>query len=291
MESAGSFIGSRAFIIIVTILLAMAALAILNRAFERLKKHKNSVYLGFIQGVLQAVIVVIALVRIMGTSTTADKFYNTILLSSSLLIVVLGFIFQEGMKNIIHGFFISIYRPFEVGDRVHVNVNGAEITGYIDSMTLRHTVVRNAATGALEYIPNSVLDLLLLENYSNGNRVNSQVLNVTVTYDSDLEKAKQIFSEVLRTTPEYIDTRTADEKDTPIPVLVGDLSANGIVLSAGVNAATQEKLFFVCSDVREKLYHEFEKNGIRFAGAHTQLSGELKVQREKQPKEKKTTAE
>jgi small-conductance mechanosensitive channel len=236
--------------------------------------------MGFVQGILQAVVVIAAVIRIMTMTSTLDKIYNTVILSSSMLVVVLGFMFQEGMKNIMHGFFISIYKPFEVGDRVSLKLDSGELLGYVDGMTLRHTVIRQAATNTLVYIPNTVMDSLPIFNFNNGKDVNSQILSVQITYESDLDKAKQLFSDAILATPGYEDTREPDRRQGPVGIGVSDLNDEGIVLTTVISAKTQEELYDVCSGVRENVLRAFKKEGISIAYRHVQVLGEMTVHSE-----------
>ena len=253
----------------------------LQRVFSRLKRRKNSVYMGFIQGILQAVIVIMAIVRIISLSQAAEKFYNTIILSSSLIVVVLGFIFQEGTKNIVHGFFISLYRPFEIGDWIDTTIDGKAIVGYVESMNLRHTVVRNFYNGSLDIIPNSVLDAALIENANSGTEAtNSKTVEVRITYESDLAKAKALLSEAVLSHPDYVDTRPEGEKGKPLSVFVAELAAAGITLQARVNALTIEKCASACSEIREKIYYSFREAGVEIACEPLRLRGGVRLEQD-----------
>ncbi len=254
-------------------------LSIAQKIFSNVKKHKNNVHMGFIQGVVEAIIVVVGLLRIIGLSAEAEKFYNTIVLSSSVIVVVMGFIFQEGMKNIVHGFFISLYRPFDVGDWIEATVDGRQITGYVESMTLRHTVVRSFYNGSLDIIPNSVLDTTLIENANSGaENVNSKLVEVEITYESDLQKAKSILSDIVLSHPDYLDVRPAEQKGTPLSIYIGSLAADGILLQVRFCAATIEACNNACSDVREQICMRFPKEGVDIAYTHLQLLGNVMVQ-------------
>ncbi len=254
-------------------------LSIAQKTFSNVKKRKNNVHIGFIQGIVEAVIVVVGLLQIISLSAEAEKFYNTIVLSSSVIVVVMGFIFQEGMKNIVHGFFISLYRPFDVGDWIEATVDGRQITGYVESMTLRHTVVRNFYNGSLDIIPNSVLDTTLIENANSGKeKVNSKLIEVEITYESDLEKAKKILSDIVLSHPNYLDVRPEGEKGKQLSVFIGSLASNGVLLQIRFCAATIEECNNACSDVREQICIRFPKEGVEIAYPHVELLGNITVQ-------------
>lgn len=123
-------------------------------------------------------------------------------MSSSLLVVVLGFVFQEGLSNIIHGFIITVFKPFDIGNRVEITVNGEHISGYVKSMTLRHTVVVSIIDNAEYTIPNSQLDNANIKNLTTQDMPNRFPLTVSITYEDaqdteKLQRAKKIFSNLV----------------------------------------------------------------------------------------------
>ena len=75
----------------------------------------------------------------------------------------IGFALQSSLKNIIAGTLLSYSKTFQIGDRIRIL--SKNITGYIEDITLRHTVVRTF-TNERVIIPNSVLaDEIVVNNY------------------------------------------------------------------------------------------------------------------------------
>lgn len=290
---------SKAFTLVSTIAVTAFVVYLLRRIFRKVKAHRNSVYIGFLESLLEAIVVALGVASLARLSSTADTFINTMVMSSSVIVVVLGFIFQEGTKNIIHGFFISVYRPFEVGDRIRVNADGKTIDGYVEELTLRHTVVRDCVTNVRDIIPNQVMDTLTVENYSrlgsaqndsnagaapDGTLPNLDKLVVEITYESDLDRAKEIMQKVVCEHPDFVDYRT--DRSKPVPVRMEALADSGIDLSVLVSASTRSKLYCAVTDDRERIYREFCRAGIEVAYPHMQLLGGLTVeQREREIRE------
>ena len=124
------------------VVLCFLIVKLVDKIFKRIISHKeDSIKLQFLSGIIKIAIIIFFLFRIAALSTLLSSFSNTILMSSSLIVVVLGFIFQEGLSNIIHGFIITVFRPFKVGDRVEINNGPERLTGYVREVTLRHTVI------------------------------------------------------------------------------------------------------------------------------------------------------
>ncbi len=66
--------------------------------------------------------------------------------------VAVGFGAQSIVKDFFSGFFIVLENHFDVGDTVTINA----VTGVVEEVTMRVTVVRDAA-GALHYFPNGTI--------------------------------------------------------------------------------------------------------------------------------------
>lgn len=259
---------SNLFKALLLVILMLLTIRILNFCFFYLKK-KNNIHTNFLKGVLQALIIIFFLIQIGSLSDAMAGFFNSILMSSSLLVVVLGFVFQEGLSNIVHGFILTFFKPFDIGDRVNITIDGVTITGYIQSINLRNTVIRNVYNNSSVIVPNAKMDLCVIDNsYFDERSVSSNFLDVEITYESNLDKACQLLSSVIDAHPLVQQAKKADEPDTS--VLVSQLGANGVTLRARVVTSTIEENFTACSDIRKELIHSFAKeNDLAFAYPHT----------------------
>ena len=275
LEGLGEVLATKWFQAILYLLAGLIAIRIISLVVGRVEKHrKKSVQTSFIKGILQALVVLIVGLRIMALSNVLAGFMSTILMSSSLIVVVLGFIFQEGLSNIVHGFIITLFHPFEVGDRVEVVVGSEKITGYVRAMTLRHTVVCNIVDNAECIIPNSVLDSSMIRNLtsSQGNRY-PVVVNITYEDAQKPEKikmAKELISEAILEHRKTIDTRKDPTKPLFVNVAYQDSS---VALTCFVTTKTAEDNYLACSEIREALLAKFAEHEIGFAYNHLELTG------------------
>ena len=128
------------------------------------KVGKENIQMNFLKACLKVFIIITIGMRIFSLSDALSGFTSHILMSSSLIVVVLGFVFQEGLSNIVHGFILSIFRPFNLGDRVHLTVDGESITGYVQAIDLRHTIIQNVINSSHVIVPNSKMDLCVIDN-------------------------------------------------------------------------------------------------------------------------------
>ena len=268
---------------ILYLLVCFILLKIVNRIFRKVGEKKgNRIKASFLKGLIKAAIIVITIFQVASLSTALRGFSNTILMSSSLIVVVLGFIFQEGLSNIIHGFIITMFKPFDIGDRVQLNVGGDTISGYVKSMTLRHTIVTNIIDNAESIIPNSLIDNATIRNLTTQRSANRYPLTVSITYKcaknpETLKKAKDILAECIMSHPRTVDTRP--DKTKPLFVKV-DLSESSVDLTCFVNTDTAEQNYEVCSEIREMLLERYPKAGVDFAFRHLELSGSVYIEDE-----------
>lgn len=242
------------------------ALKLVDLIFKPLKK-KGSLYVTFSQGCLKAFLIITIGMKICSLSDTLSGFTSQILMSSSLIVVVLGFVFQEGLTNIIHGFILSIFKPFDIGDRVRVNIDGEVITGYIQSIDLRSTIIQNVMNSSHVIVPNSKMDMCVIDNsYFDSKSVSSNFLDFTITYGSNLEKAMEVAAWEIMAHPYVNKVRVEKNITEPAAVLVRELGELGVCLRASVITKTVEENFAACSDIRRALVHRFqEEPDLEFA--------------------------
>ena len=243
------------------------------------KKGKGGIKASFVKGLLQFGVIIFTLVQMAGLSDTIQKFGSTILMSSSLIVVVLGFIFQEGLSNIVHGFILAAFSPFDVGDQVQIVAGGETISGFITSMTLRHTAIRSIIDNGDVIIPNSLLDKSTVKNLTTQNRENKYPLTISITYEQAqdpvlLEKAKQIFSEEILKNKRTLDVRL--NKQEPVFIKI-DLADSAVTLTSFINTDTAMENYYACSEIREALLYRYKQAGIDFAYNHLQLTGSVEM--------------
>ena len=73
----------------------IVALKLVDLIFRPWKKKKTSIHISFLKGCLKAFLIITIGMKICSLSETLSGFTSQILMSSSLIVVVLGFVFQE----------------------------------------------------------------------------------------------------------------------------------------------------------------------------------------------------
>jgi len=227
---------------------------------------RDRIHIKFIENVLSAIIWVIGVVLALSWFPNFADAAVALLAGSGIIALMIGLAAQESLGNAFNGMFISIFKPFEVGDRVHLH--NANITGFIEDITIRHTVVRTLTNSRI-IVPNSIMNKELIENSNFANPQASAFIDVVITYDSDVAKASEVIADVIGNHPEFVDTRPEEKKETDpkVPVFVRALGLYGVELRASMWTATVTTNFASCSDVRKGILQEFETAGISIASS------------------------
>lgn len=250
---------------------------LINVIFKLINAKKNNLVLSFTKNVINALIFVFCILGLIGLFDKNGNIAQNMVMSSSVIAIVLGIVFQTGLSNIIHGVIIVLFKPFNVGDRIQIDV-GAGISGYVKQITLRHVVVTNILDNADMIIPNTLVDDSVIKNMSNGrDQENKYPLIVDIEYSDagNAEKrtlAKHLLSECILQNPRTLDTRTDKTEDLFVKV---SYAASSVQLTCFVTTKSAEDNIIACSEIKEALLDAYAKEGISFAYNHLQISGEL----------------
>lgn len=112
-----------------------------------------------------------------------------ILAGAGVLGLAIGFGAQSLVKDVITGFFIIFEDQFAVGDVIQTGA----FKGTVEEIGIRTTRIRSW-TGEIHIIPNGLITQVT--NFSSHNSL--AVVDVTVAYEADLEKALQATKETVR---------------------------------------------------------------------------------------------
>lgn len=241
--------------IIISFLIMIILLQVIKFIYKKLFQDKKQIHIKFMKNFIQIFIVLIFIYTTAIKFQAFESFATTLLTSSSLLVVVLGFAFQTSLEDFIAGILISAFKPFNVDDRVLlINQN---ISGYIEDITIRHTVIRTFTNSRL-IIPNSIMNKEIIENNHIVDTKSSGFLDVVITYDSDIDLAKKIMKDLVRNHPDTI-------IDGEITVYIRELTNSGVALRTTITTKNVDINFSTCSELREALLKEFKEAHIKIA--------------------------
>jgi small-conductance mechanosensitive channel len=190
-------------------------------------------------------------------------------LSAALLTAALGWALQRPISGVAGWFMVVIAKPFRIGDRISIG----SIKGDVVDLSLTHiyigeiggTIGSEERSGRVIMVPNSFLFENNIVNYTFADEFVMDEILATVTYDSDIDKAKKLWEEAaIEATREFghkvgKPTIRTFFQDSGILVVVRFLTP----------AVERER---VRSTVTENIFKKvFRTKGVRFAYPHREL--------------------
>ncbi|CAM2981747.1 small conductance mechanosensitive channel [Flavobacterium succinicans] len=162
--------------------------------------------------------------------------------------LAVGLSLQGSLSNFAGGMLIILFKPFKVGDTI-------EAQGQIASVLEIQIFVTKLLTANNQtiFIPNGILSNGTIINYSMQGQRRAD-LTIAISYATDIKKAKDIITEVLRKNPKILQQPAAD-------VSVKNLTDNAIQLAVRP-WAKNEDFWAVYSDTLEQCKEAFDAAGI-----------------------------
>jgi len=183
---------------------------------------------------------------------------NSLFAGAGILAVIIGFASQQAFANIVNGVLIIIFKPFRVGDWVRIK----EIAGNVEDITLRHTIIRSPENKHI-IIPNSVISAEIIENSNIKDERVCKILDFSISYDSNIDKAIRIIQSEAKKHPFFLDHRKdVLDKEPAVPVRVVSWGESGINLKAWIWARTPGEGFQLKCDLLKSIKERFDREKI-----------------------------
>jgi small-conductance mechanosensitive channel len=234
------------FTVAVTVLLAMwSAAAIENRLMRSQLQPNLRVVLSRVAKAVLLVLAVLFGLSAVGIDLTVLSVFG------GALGVGLGLGLQRIASNYVSGFIILIDHSLRLGDLITVD----KYYGTVSQINTRYTVIK-AMDGTEAIVPNEMLVSTPVTNHSYTDSSVRAVVKVSVAYDSDVERAMTVMTEVAAKHPRVL----ADP--APGAFLTG-FAADGIDLELGVWIGDpQNGTLSARSDMALEILRRFRAEGI-----------------------------
>lgn len=193
-----------------------------------------------------AVVIAAWILAVIGVSLPA------IMASAGVLGVALGFGAQNVVRDVLAGWFILVEDRYGVGDVIDA---GAPAVGTVERVTLRSTRLRDI-NGTVWHVANG--EIVRVGNKSQS--WSRAVIDVAVTPDADLERAREILGDVgdeLHSDPEWSELVTS----APNVLGVQRIDPLGITLRVVIDTSPGEQ-FPVEREYRLRVLRAFEAAGV-----------------------------
>ena len=258
-------------ILLITILVAF----LVNRFFKRLIRRSTNDMLNdptnyqFLRHAVTAIIYIVGFSIAIYSMPNLRALASSLLAGAGILAVAVGFASQQALSNIISGVFIIVFKPFRVNDRVKLR----DMNGIIEDITLRHTVIRDFENKRI-IIPNSLISEEIIVNSDFVDDKICKWIEIGISYDSNIEKARALIKEEILNHPLHIDPRNAkqiEEGEELAPVKVIGLGDSSINLRGWAWAKDSADAFKMGCELYEKIKNRFDYEGIEIPFPHRTL--------------------
>ena len=244
---------------IILIICAMWVLFRVNRiVFERIKKKQRGIHIVFFERINKAIILIGGTILALSGFGGLGSIWKTFLGGTAIISAVLAFAAQDVIKDVLAGLMISIYKPFEIGNRIELE-NG--VAGIVVDITMRHVVLAGVETQKL-IIPNSRINSMNLRNYSYHSTNRAAQFKFHIAYGSDVEKAIKVIRKAIMDS-EY----TIPGRDTKKGKDYGDVyfmayEDSSLLLLTNVYYKSTVPSEVLTSDVNLRVNKALAENGI-----------------------------
>lgn len=275
MENILKMINSKIFLISIKAAIVFSIAFLLVKLVGKIfkdNKATDSIHTKFIKNVVIAIIWICAFALVASQINGFSKLANTILAGSGILAAIIGLAAQESFANIFSGLFISMFKPFNIGDRIRIV--GDETAGFVEDINLRHTVIRTY-TNIRIIIPNSIMGSAKIENstYTKGA---SYPIELDIAYECKEKRyrAMEIMEEIVTSHEKFFDNRTIEQikhNVKPVTALCTEFGNSGIHLKILMWTEEFNDNATACSECRMRILDKFEEEGIEIPYTKIQL--------------------
>ena len=185
-------------IVVVAVLVTIASRILVNRFRRKLEGSPSITQAINLQrattltnALAATAIVLIWTVATLMVLAQLDINLAPLLASAGIAGVALGFGAQSIVRDALAGFFILLENQFGVGDVVETQTTGGQVTGKVESLTLRITTLR-AFDGTLHVVPNG--NMQVISNKSRGWA--RAIVDVRLPYGEDVDKVRGILEDL-----------------------------------------------------------------------------------------------
>lgn len=259
-------------ILVVLIILSLTALLakLVKRAMARKEKlaGMDKTQYKFIAHLIRAFIYFIGFVSALYSIPSLRGLSTSIFAGSGILAIIIGLASQQAMSNIVSGFFIAMFKPFRLGDRV--KLIGKDFIGIVEDITLRHTVIRTFDNKRV-IIPNSTINSAILENANIVDKKTFKFFEIGISYDSDIDRAIAIIREEVLKHPNFLDNRTDKEKKEKkdlVKIRLLKFTESAMIIRAWIWTKDPGTAFNIGCDLNIIIKKRFDQEGIEMPHTH-----------------------
>jgi len=231
--------------------------------------NKKSIFrdptkLKFFSHVTTAVIYIVGGMAAISQVHLLKPVSNSLLAGAGLVTVALSFAAQNALSNIISGFFIVLFRPFGINDRLRFKET---VTGVVEDITLRHTIIRDGENKRV-IIPNTLINNEVVVNYDFHEENINKTVELILHHSSNIAAAKSLIRDILSVHPLIILNSNNEDSlslEKNIPINVSNITEKGVFIQISIVSKNIENANRVSYDLLETLIVRLPQVGAWFA--------------------------
>lgn len=237
---------------------------IIEKTIIRRRKKNLTTLLVFIKRIKKLVLYSLAILIAIGEFDTFNTFSKTLLSGLGIGSVVLGLAAQESLKNFFGSIAIVLGNAYDVGDFIECVDKG--VSGTVEDISMRHTVIRTINNRRV-LIPNSEMNTYTIENFNYADNENVKLVDFTISYESDVDKAMDILKEEVGKM--YHPSPKGRNKNVEFPkVRISSWNDSSISLRAWVWGKDNDDVFENTYNLRYIIKKKFDDEGIEIPYPH-----------------------
>lgn len=209
--------------------------------------------INFLAQLAQIGVWVVVFINYAACVPALEKLGNAWLTAAGVMSVVIGLAAQNTLGNLVAGISLVLYRPFKLGDRLHVNAPTGLEAGVVESLGLGYTVLKTDDNRRI-VVPNSIIASQTTVNITAEDQRVLCSVPIGISYDSDIDKARALLLEMARKHP-----KAKEVSGCPVT----QLGANGVVLTPTVWCENAAAAGALKCDLLEEASKRFVAEGIQ----------------------------
>lgn len=257
----------RIVVFLSTLVIVWIVYQVKNLIFRKIYTIRKGLDMRFLERVLSAGIVIGGVIIALSSFGGFHTIWKTMLGGTAFISAVLIFAAQDVIKDILGGLMISIYKPFEIGNRIELE-NGT--AGIVKDITMRHVVLQLLDTQVI-VIPNSKLNTMSVRNYSYKDTLRSALFVFHIGYDSDVEKALEVVRQAIMDSKYSVPGKMTDHGREYAPVYFMAYEDSSLRLDTTVYYEGISPTEKVITDINLRVSHALKEAGIEIPYAYMNI--------------------
>jgi small-conductance mechanosensitive channel/CRP-like cAMP-binding protein len=214
------------------------------------EKRRQTPIPQFLRQVIALVIYAGALLAVLIVVYHAEKYLWTLLATSGVAVIVLGFAMQDLFGGIIAGIALQISRPYKVGDWLQIQDRFAEVM----EINWRSTRVRTNDAIYLD-IPNYSIARGTIVNLHYPTQIHAMRLRVGVDYEVPPNRVKDALRRAASSAEGVVPS-------PPVKVYVMDFADSAVVYEIKFSMGNHQAYNEICDAIRTNIWYEFKRQRI-----------------------------